>query len=187
MSDNEIEDLEKLLEMGREWKAERLAKFREPKYSFGEVLRAAGGKSSFVRNWIDRGTFTLDANQKRVGNKHRRFSYRDAVIIALAVELSRQGIGPSKAERASALVSEVIEEDVGNFGSGFRSTARLDFSVEPPAIARPDGPCVGIVIDIHRLLDRVSRAFGERFMVGTAEDMRRLAAEMEHGNQGHPK
>ena len=160
-------------------RTEAEADFREPKYSFGDVLRAAGGEASFVRNWIDRGTFTLDANAKRVGRKHRRFSYRDAIIIALAVELSRQGIAPSNAERASEMVSEIIEEDVRRVGSGFRSTARFDFSVEPPAIARPDGPCVGIVIDIRRLQDRVSRAFGGRFMAGTADDMPRLAADRE--------
>jgi hypothetical protein len=160
-------------------KAEAEADFREPKYSFGDVLRAAGGETTFVRNWIDRGTFTLDANAKRVERKHRRFSYRDAIIIALAVELSRQGIAPSNAERASEMVSKIIEEDVCRVGSDFRSTVRFDFSVEPPAIARPDGPCVGIVIDIRRLQDGVSKAFGGQFMAGTIKDMHRLAAEKE--------
>ena len=177
-TENDRLRLEKFLENARKWALERLTDFREPKYSFGDVLRAAGGDASFVRNWINRGTFTLDADDKRVEGKHRRFSYRDAIIVALAVELSRQGIAPSHAERASEVVSKIVEEDVRRV----RSTVRLDFSLESPAIARADGPCVGIVIDIHRLQDRVARAFGMQFIVGTAKEIRRLAAEMERGD-----
>ena len=183
MADNEIEDLEKFV---REYEAEARANFREPKFSFGDVLRAAGGEASFVRNWIDRGTFTLDANEKRVGRKHRRFSFRDAIVISLAVELSRQGIVPSNAERASEMVSKIIEEGVGKISSDLvsRSTVRLDFSVDPPVLADPDGPRVGIAIDVHRLQDRVARAFGMRFTAGTEEDMRRVAAEMKRDGGG---
>lgn len=186
MADNEIEDFEDLEKSMREYEAAARANFREPKYSFGDVLRAAGGKASFVRNWIDRGTFTLDANEKRIGRKHRRFSYRDAIIISLAVELSRQGIVPSNAERASEMVSEIIEEGVGKISAdlGSRSTVRLDFSVDPPVLANPDGPRVGIIIDVHRLQDRVARAFGMRITAGTEEDHRRVAAEMKRDGEG---
>ncbi len=179
--DQHLQDL--LLEM----RAEARADFREPQYSFGQMLKATGGEISFVRNWLARGTITLDANANRAGNKHRRFSYRDTIIIALAVELSRQGIAPSNAERASELVSDMIEERVGSIlnASTSRSTVRLDFSTSPPIIASPDGPSVGVVIDINRLQDRVARALSLRFVAGTAEDLLRVAAEMEaSGDEG---
>ena len=186
--DQHLQDL--LSQMG----AEARADFREPQYAFAQMLHATGGEISFVRNWLARGTITLDANANRAGHKHRRFSYRDTIIIALAVELSRQGIAPSNAERASEIVSVLIEERVGSIlnASTSRSTVRLDFSTSPPIIASPDGPSVGVVIDINRLQDRVARALSLRFVAGTAEDLLRVAAEMEAsgdegGDEGHAK
>jgi len=178
--DQHLQDL--LSQMG----AEARADFREPQYLFGQMLKATGGKISFVRNWLARGTITLDANTDRAGHKHRLFSYRDIIIIALAVELSRQGIAPSNAERASELVSDLIEERVGSIlnAATTRSTVRLDFSTSPPIIASPEGPSVGVVIDIARLQDRVARALGLRFVAGTAEDLRRIADEMEAAGDG---
>ncbi len=175
--DVELKDL--LEQMG----AEAQADFREPQYSFGHMLRAVGGDASFVRNWIDRGTLTLDADLKRVEGKHRRFSYRDAVLIALAIELSRQGIAPSNAERAAELMSDFIEEDLGVLTS--HATVRLDFSVNPPAIVRHNGPgvgigpCVGIVIDIFRLQGKVATGLAGRIIPKTVKYIRRRAAKME--------
>lgn len=77
----------------------------EKNMAFAEVIYAANISAKRLRNWLDRGLITLSAEDREAEGKHRRFSFLDAVRIAVVASLTNYGLS---AENASELVEQTI-------------------------------------------------------------------------------
>jgi hypothetical protein len=86
----------------------RLGESREGCYlPFGAAAHASGEKETRLRNWIDRGYLTFDADHEREG--HRRFSELDVIRMALVGRLANW----LDAEEAVGWVEHVFEYIAG--------------------------------------------------------------------------
>jgi hypothetical protein len=74
---------------------------------FGTAAHASGEKETRLRNWIDRGYITFDADREREG--HRRFSELDVIRMALVGRLANW----LDAEEAIYWIEHVFDEITG--------------------------------------------------------------------------
>lgn len=83
---------------------------RDGPVPFKLAIFATGLPPYQVRNWILRKLITLDANNKQC-SRHRRFSYRDLVRLAVISRLTRFGFTAKEA-------SDLIERDIEKIETG---------------------------------------------------------------------
>src|SRR5690242_18694232 len=98
----------------------------------GEVARAAGIEPTVLQNWLNRGVILMSAGDREAAGagRVRLFSFRRALQVAIAAELTRLGVPVSDAARHALEFT-----DIGGTAGGFRK----DREDEPDPPSRPPG------------------------------------------------
>ncbi len=76
-------------------------KYHQPKFSLAELSDQSGVPQTTLRGWVDKDLLKLDADERRIPGKHRRFSDFDVFKVLVAHSVARQGVAAAYAARAA--------------------------------------------------------------------------------------
>ena len=166
--------------------------WREPRRPLRDVLAASGIAEVTLRNWLTRNRLSLDADAARQGTKHRLFSDRDIVMIALGQSFAAVGMPitamRSVIDRMMPMFDTLATNAMGlggepvlylwKVGDDWSIAKTLDTKVGELGV--DDVPLAAIALRPHHIFRRVFSRLGETVTVGTADDHRAASNPTEH-------
>lgn len=174
-----------------------------PRFALGHVCEVAGVSQTQLRNWLNRQSVTLAADQNRQAGKWRYFSGADALRIAAAAQFSRLHL---PMDWADYIAGEVVDffracltQPMGTPRNPFWivQAAKDDSADDGVGINLsgpyyPGGPMgftselfapVGLYVKPLEIGEKVFKALGVNIAHGTADELRARAAEMEANDE----
>lgn len=160
-------DFEALAAWGSKIKGDVAEAITTPRLSLAQLSDASGAPMSTLRNWVDKPLFRFDADQKRSGGKHRRFSDLDAVKVCLAHALVEQGVAASNAAAASEVISGEVVRFFGPKASAGSGRFFIDMTASPPAVSSAFAldQSATVAVNLGPIIRRVLALSGEELFV----------------------
>lgn len=175
-------EIESLLAEAAERKSQAASQYAEPRFTLSALTDHLHIPEVTIRNWLTRGQLDLGAETTRAKGKWRLFSFRDAIIIHVAFQLSRVGVPVAvfhDVAQKVALFGETLF--AGPVGMVRRPIVVLtndgEWKVQrhydsgPFRLTDLDIPPAAVVLNVEQVIVRTLSALGFNAMVGTAAEI----------------